>query len=88
MPKSLSQGSSSRSRGDSDRREWVTLWHERGVTRTGTKPSQRELADHTGLDPIYISKLVRTMEESGFIERLRDPIDSRTVRLAVTKQGA
>jgi MarR family transcriptional regulator, organic hydroperoxide resistance regulator len=59
----------------------------RGMTHPGTNPSQRELADHTGLDPIYISKLVRTMEESGLIERPRDPLDSRTVRLAVTKQG-
>ena len=67
--------------------QYSVLSSLRGMTRAGSNPSQRELADHTGLDPIYISKLVRTMEESGLVERSRDPLDSRTVRLAVTKQG-
>jgi DNA-binding MarR family transcriptional regulator len=51
------------------------------------RPSQRELADHTGLEPLYVSKLARALESSGFIERTRDKVDTRTVRLALTPHG-
>ncbi|MGW4206501.1 MarR family winged helix-turn-helix transcriptional regulator [Lentzea sp. NPDC004789] len=51
------------------------------------RPSQRELADHTGLEPLYVSKLARALESSGLIERARDKVDTRTVRLALTPQG-
>lgn len=30
-----------------------------GMHRTGLRPSQRQLADHTGLEPLYVSKLAR-----------------------------
>jgi DNA-binding MarR family transcriptional regulator len=58
------------------------------MSRTGIHPSQRQLADHTGLDPIYISKLVRAVESSGLIERLPDERDARAVQLTVTRHGA
>ena len=35
-----------------------------GLSRSGTRPSQRELADYAGLEPIYVSKLVRALESS------------------------
>jgi MarR family transcriptional regulator, organic hydroperoxide resistance regulator len=68
--------------------QYSVLASLRGMARSGVHPSQRELADHTGLDPIYISKLVRTMEGSGLIERSPDHHDARAVRLTVTRQGA
>jgi len=51
------------------------------------RPSQRELADHTGLEPLYVSKLARALESSGLIERTRDKVDTRTMRLTLTPQG-
>ncbi|MEV6713959.1 MarR family transcriptional regulator [Lentzea sp. NPDC051208] len=51
------------------------------------RPSQRELADHTGLEALYVSKLARSLEASGFISRTRDAVDTRTVRLSLTPQG-
>lgn len=51
------------------------------------RPSQRELADHTGLEALYVSKLARSLEASGFISRTRDSADTRTVRLALTPRG-
>ncbi|SMC69454.1 MarR family winged helix-turn-helix transcriptional regulator [Lentzea albidocapillata] len=51
------------------------------------RPSQRELADHTGLEALYVSKLARSLEASGFISRTRDAVDTRTVRLALTPHG-
>lgn len=51
------------------------------------KPSQRELADHTGLEPLYVSKLARSLEAAGFVSRTRDTVDTRTMRLALTPRG-
>jgi MarR family transcriptional regulator, organic hydroperoxide resistance regulator len=67
--------------------QYAVLASLRGMGRAGLRPSQRELADHTGLDPIYISKLVRALEGAGLIERSTDPHDSRAVRLSVTREG-
>ncbi|MDT0390158.1 MarR family winged helix-turn-helix transcriptional regulator [Streptomyces dubilierae] len=59
-----------------------------GMQRTGERPSQRRLADHTGLEPLYVSKLARALETAGVLERTRDPRDPRAVQLALTEQGS
>jgi DNA-binding MarR family transcriptional regulator len=58
-----------------------------GMQRDGERPSQRRLADHTGLEPLYVSKLARALESAELIERTRDPRDPRAVQLALTEQG-
>lgn len=58
-----------------------------GMQRSGHKPSQRRLADHTGLEPLYVSKLARTLESAGLITRAGDPTDTRAVQLSLTAQG-
>jgi DNA-binding MarR family transcriptional regulator len=58
-----------------------------GMQRAGERPSQRRLADHTGLEPLYVSKLARALEAAGLIERVRDPRDPRAVQLSLTEQG-
>ncbi|MET8245044.1 MarR family transcriptional regulator [Streptomyces sp. NPDC005202] len=58
-----------------------------GMQRSGHRPSQRRLADHTGLEPLYVSKLARSLEAAGLLERARDPRDPRAVQLALTEQG-
>jgi DNA-binding MarR family transcriptional regulator len=58
-----------------------------GMQRSGLRPSQRQLADHIGLEPLYVSKLARTLETAGLIERAGDPADTRAVRLSLTAQG-
>jgi MarR family transcriptional regulator, organic hydroperoxide resistance regulator len=58
-----------------------------GMVRAGERPSQRRLADHTGLEPIYISKLVRALEAAGLVERSADPADTRAIRLTLTDAG-
>ncbi|MGH3502769.1 MAG: MarR family winged helix-turn-helix transcriptional regulator [Nocardioidaceae bacterium] len=58
-----------------------------GMSRSGARPSQRAVADHTGLEPIYISKLARALERSGLIKRLKDPDDPRAVQLSLTRRG-
>ncbi len=58
-----------------------------GMHSNGLRPSQRELADHIGLEPLYVSKLARALESDGLIERVRDTEDSRAVRLTLTDRG-
>lgn len=59
-----------------------------GFSRTGAQPSQRELADWTGLEPIFVSKLARALEQAGLIQRSRHPADLRAVQLRLTDDGA
>ncbi|MGP4052974.1 MarR family winged helix-turn-helix transcriptional regulator [Streptomyces sp. 2A115] len=58
-----------------------------GMHRAGHRPSQRQLADHTGLEALYVSKLARALEAAGLVERTRDPADPRAVQLSLTEQG-
>lgn len=58
-----------------------------GLSRSGERPSQRELADFTGLEPIYVSKLARALEASGLLARDEHPSDPRAVSLRLTGKG-
>jgi DNA-binding MarR family transcriptional regulator len=58
-----------------------------GISRAGLRPSQRELADFSGLEPIYISKLARVLEQIGLLERDTNPADPRAVQLRLTPRG-
>ena len=58
-----------------------------GFSQTGAQPSQRELADWTGLEPIFVSKLARALEQAGLIQRTRHPADPRAVQLRLTDHG-
>ncbi|MFD7613634.1 MarR family winged helix-turn-helix transcriptional regulator [Streptomyces sp. NPDC059828] len=59
-----------------------------GMRRSGIQPSQRRLADHTGLEALYVSKLARALEAAGLVSRTRDPDDPRAMRLSLTEQGS
>jgi DNA-binding MarR family transcriptional regulator len=59
-----------------------------GLSRGGARPSQRQLADFAGLEPMYVSKLARALAQDGLIERRDDPDDTRAVRLSLTSRGA
>ncbi|GAA4620605.1 MarR family transcriptional regulator [Actinoallomurus vinaceus] len=67
--------------------QYVMLSSLFGMERAGLRPSQRELADRTGLEPLYVSKLARSLEADGLIARARDLADTRTVRLTLTEKG-
>ncbi|THA71085.1 MarR family transcriptional regulator [Streptomyces sp. A0958] len=58
-----------------------------GMERAGLRPSQRALAEHTGLEALYVSKLARGLEAAGLVERAADPSDSRAVQLSLTVEG-
>ncbi|MEE2038712.1 MarR family transcriptional regulator [Nocardiopsis sp. CT-R113] len=67
--------------------QYVLLSSLYGMERAGERPSQRELADHTGLEALYTSKLARALESAGLVRRDRDPEDTRAVRLSLTEAG-
>lgn len=58
-----------------------------GLVSEGERPSQRELAAQTGLQRIYISKLVRALEKGGFVVSERDSRDARAVCLDLSDEG-
>ncbi|MEU1346804.1 MarR family transcriptional regulator [Streptomyces sp. NPDC005786] len=58
-----------------------------GMQQAGLRPSQRALADHTGLEALYVSKLARGLEAAGLVERAADPADTRAVQLSLTAEG-
>src|SRR5919106_1424202 len=44
-----------------------------GFCRAGSRPSQRELASFSGLEPMHVSKLIRALERAGLVERAGNP---------------
>jgi MarR family transcriptional regulator, organic hydroperoxide resistance regulator len=57
------------------------------LSRSGAQPSQRQVADHSGLEPMYASKLARALEHAGLLTRTENPADPRAVQLAFTGRG-
>jgi len=58
-----------------------------GLALRGDRPSQRELADAAGLEPIYVSKLTRGLEKAGLLVREEHPDDPRALALTLTERG-
>jgi DNA-binding MarR family transcriptional regulator len=59
-----------------------------GLSRSGGPPSQRQVADYSGLEPMYASKLARALEQGGLLTRAGNPTDPRAVQLRLTDYGA
>jgi DNA-binding MarR family transcriptional regulator len=67
--------------------QYVLLASLYGLSLTGARPSQRVLADYTGLEPVYVSRLARALQVGGTIDRTDDPRDPRAVELTLTAHG-
>ena len=57
------------------------------LERSGQRPSQSQLAEYTGLEPLYVSKLARALDDAGLIRRDPYPSDLRAVQLSLTDSG-
>jgi MarR family transcriptional regulator, organic hydroperoxide resistance regulator len=62
----------------------VLWWY---VTVRKERPSQRQLAEQAGTDPMMTSQVVRALERKGLVVRAPDPDDSRARRLTLTSSG-
>ncbi len=51
------------------------------------QPTQQQLAQHAGTDPMMTSQVVRTLAAKGLLTRLTDPADSRARRVGLTEPG-
>ena len=58
------------------------------LSRSGDLPTQRELADFSGVEPMSVSKLARGLERRGLVRRTQHPSDTRAVELELTSHGA
>jgi len=58
-----------------------------GYSYFGAQPTQRDLSDWTGLEPVFVSKLARALEHAGLLERADHPTDSRAFQLRLTDYG-
>jgi DNA-binding MarR family transcriptional regulator len=67
--------------------DYALLASLHALRRAGDGPSQRALADASGLEPMYVSKLVRALARAGLLEREDDPSDSRAFRVRITERG-
>jgi DNA-binding MarR family transcriptional regulator len=56
------------------------------LARSGSV-SQARLANFCRMDPMLVSKTLRTLERHGMISRRNDPVDSRAKQLLLTKKG-
>lgn len=50
-------------------------------------PSQQDLSQHTGMDKMMVSEVIRTLEKKGWIERQPNPQDGRAFCLSMTSEG-
>ncbi|WP_131736973.1 MarR family winged helix-turn-helix transcriptional regulator [Actinomadura roseirufa] len=58
------------------------------MEQSGLRPSQRQLADYSGLEPMYVSRLARVLENNGLLVRRDNPADPRAVEMSLTSRGA
>lgn len=61
--------------------QWTVLnflWQSRKATQT-------KIAEHTGREKPAVTRLLRTLEDKGFIKRV--PIDRRTNQIELTREG-
>lgn len=68
----------------------TTLYSLRGTSRPAAEagpPSQRAIADASGMEPMYVSRLIRSLESDGLVTRTRDERDTRVIRLELTADG-
>jgi DNA-binding MarR family transcriptional regulator len=57
------------------------------VLHTTDGLTQRELSDRVEVEKGALTRLFYSMEEAGYIERQRDPIDSRKLNVFLTARG-
>ena len=66
------------------RAQWRVLAR---LHRSGGGQRQIELADALDVEPITLSRMIDRLEESGLVERRRDPADRRAWRIHLTEKA-
>ncbi len=58
----------------------ISLW-------TKDNQTQKELADNLSVSPPTVNKMVKSLARNGFVEMQRCSVDTRAVRITLTKKG-
>jgi DNA-binding MarR family transcriptional regulator len=58
------------------------------LARSGTLPTQQDIANFSGMDRMMTSKMIAVLKARGAIASAPDPTDARSNRIQVTEQGA
>lgn len=53
----------------------------------GGEPTQTQLVEHTRIDPMMTSQVLRRLEDKGLVERSEDIVDTRAKRVCLTDEG-
>ena len=67
--------------------QFITLYAIERCRQRGAIPSQVQVAAETQLDPMMISKILRLLEERGYVKRSPHPDDPRANALHLTHAG-
>jgi DNA-binding MarR family transcriptional regulator len=67
--------------------EYAVLAHLHRLSESDVKPNQRELAEASALEPMYVSKLARSLERLRLVKRVQHPHDPRAIQLSLTRHG-
>ncbi len=74
--------------------EWALLASLRflappsATQKPGYGPTQKEVADHAGLDPMVTSEALRALERRNLVQRVPNSRDQRARALAITEEGS
>ena len=67
--------------------QFVTLALVGWMQRSGASVTQIELSRFSGIHPMQLSQMLKILESKKFVERRRDPADSRAKRVILTQAG-
>lgn len=67
--------------------QFIVLASAAWMVHIGKPPSQARLAEFCAMDPMLMSKVVRTLERKGAIVRAADPRDTRSKLVSLTTAG-
>lgn len=67
--------------------QFVVLAAAAWLTRQGATATQTDIANHAQLDKMMTSKIVRNLQERGFVERAEHETDTRAKTVMLTADG-
>lgn len=68
-------------------RQLSILYLMRYAPASGVDLTPRALSQTFDIQPSVITRSLARLEEHGFIERIKDPVDRRVARLSITEKG-
>jgi MarR family transcriptional regulator, transcriptional regulator for hemolysin len=65
----------------------IPIWLILNALKSGRRRSQLEIARNVGIEGPTMTRHLDGLEQSGLVERKRDPVDRRAVQVQLTRAG-